>query len=217
MPTNKPTSDQPIAQTGVIGHKVETKYEDDGVTVIQPSTLANDAAENVPGHNPDSYPSDGRTRAEQNAVGKGANPSADIVTKNNTTIDPVFAEASPTADGRTIPLTVPASLPVNSPITEPSGHVHMVGEENAELAVQNAGVLKQAVTKPAKDENGALYSQVVTPAEIVYGDEAAALEADKVTAESVLTPVEVQMAPKSNTTFAPNVAPQDVVKTSPKK
>lgn len=246
MPTNKVTSDFPIAQGAVMGNKVETKYEDDGVTIVQPSTLANDAAEAGPGFNPDFFPSDGRSIEEQQEIGKGANPSADVVTKNTTTIDPVFMEPSPTADGRVVPKTVPASLPLNAPVSDPSGQVHHVGDEVHDTRADDRyaatnGTLKQAVTKPGKDANGALVSEVVTPAEIVYGDEAAKLEADKAneaTASEVKAAVKADkapakddrstsvpaegtpepvVAPQVNETFAPNVAPlQDVAKSTKK-
>lgn len=116
----------PINHSPVIGAKVETVVDKDGF-VVPPSTLANQAAEGDKGHNPDYFPSQGGSMESQNAVGKGANPSADVVTKNDTTIDPVRREPSPTADGDTVPTTVPASLPANAPITEPSGEVHKPG------------------------------------------------------------------------------------------
>lgn len=126
----------PISNSPVIGGTVEPKFDADGF-VIAPSTLANDAAEAEPGHNPDYFASTGGTAESQNAVGKGANPSADVVTKNDTTIDPIFIEPSPTADGETVPLTVPASLPVDAPITEPDGEVHVVGAPLYDASADN--------------------------------------------------------------------------------
>jgi hypothetical protein len=110
-------SNTPISNSPVTGYKVDTVFDKEGF-VVAPSTLANQTAEDNKGHNPDFFESNGQTMEEQNAVGKGANPSADVVTKNDTTIDPVRDEPSPTADGNTVPFEVPASLPANAPITE---------------------------------------------------------------------------------------------------
>lgn len=126
MPNKDNKHDTPIVNSPIMGQKVEPKLDKDGY-VIAPSTLANEVAEDNRGHNPDYFPSMGGTQESQNAVGKGANPSADVSTKNDTTVDPVFIEVSPTADGDTVPYTVPASLPVNTPITEPNGEVHKPG------------------------------------------------------------------------------------------
>jgi hypothetical protein len=171
MATKPKYLSNPINHSEPIGHKVETVFDDDGYTVA-PSTLANQAAEEDKGHNPDYFPSMGGTQESQNAVGKGANPSADVATKNDTTIDPVFIEPSPTADGDTVPLTVPASLPVNAPITEPNGEVHKAGE-TPKSATATDGKLVQGKTKPGAGLDGKISpSEIVEPAKIVGGDAA---------------------------------------------
>lgn len=123
-------SNTPISNSPVIGYKVDTVLDKEGF-VVTPSTLANQTAEDNKGHNPDFFKSTGETAEEQNAVGKGANPSADVVTKNDTTIDPVRGEESPTADGETVPFDVPASLPANAPITESTGKVRRKKSDGA--------------------------------------------------------------------------------------
>lgn len=164
--TKKDDKDSPIVHSPVMGYRVETRTDKNG-NVIQPSTIANDAAEAEPGRNVDYFESSGRTMEEQNAVGKGVNPSADVVTKNVTTIDPVFIEPSPLADGRVVPETVPASLPVNSPITEPSGDVHKVGQEPSSPNA-NDGKLVPGETIPGAGLDGKIDpAEIVKPAKIV--------------------------------------------------
>lgn len=132
------TTDKPIVNSPVVGGKVETVFDKDGVTPVSPSTLANQVAEGNKGHNPDYFPSTGGTQESQNAVGKGANPSADIVTKNDTTIDPVHGKDPATNDGETTVDSVPAVLPANAPLTEPDGTVHKPGVEPAQAPVKAA-------------------------------------------------------------------------------
>ena len=119
-------STSPLNHSAPLGAKAVTVYEEDGVTPIPFSTLANQAADENVGHNPDFRPSSGRSREEDNLIGKGANPSADVVTKNHTTIDPVHGEASPAVDGETVVESVPAVLPEGSVVTEPSVEVKVV-------------------------------------------------------------------------------------------
>jgi hypothetical protein len=143
-------STSPLNHSPVIGGKVETQFEDDGVTPIPFSTLANQASEDNHGNNPDFRPSTGRSREEENAIGKGANPSADVVTKNHTTIDPVHGEPSPAVDGETIVESVPAVLPAGSLITEADGEVHEAGETpKSERRAKRGKVVEQTEPVPA--------------------------------------------------------------------
>lgn len=171
----------PITPSAVIG--VKAKQFDDKGEQISYSTLANEVSEETKGRNPDFFESDGKSVEEQQEVGKGANPTADIVTKNVTTIDAVFREPSPVADGVTLLADVPASLPLNAPIAGPTGKEHLIGKDRENGTTQKYvdGVLKPAETVKAKIVDGEPEAGTVVTkqAEVVYGAEAAKLTAEK--------------------------------------
>jgi hypothetical protein len=86
-----------------------------------PSSRANKPGEFKDGHNPDFFPSSASSKDDGNQIGKGANPSADVVTKNHTTIDPVHGETPETNDDVTTVDSVPAVLPEGAYVADADG------------------------------------------------------------------------------------------------
>lgn len=142
-------STSPINHAAPIGQKYVQQFDTEG-NMLSPSTLASEPQENT-GFNPDFRPSSGRSREEENAIGKGANPSADVVTKNHTTIDPVHGEPSPAVDGETIVDSVPAVLPEGAVITEPSGEVHVAGVAPKSDFVEQTEPVPAVMRKPIEE------------------------------------------------------------------
>lgn len=172
----------PILRAPLLGQKAEAVYEDDGVTVKPQSSLANEPGEfEQENRNPDYFPSTGEKIEDSDKVGKGANPAADVVTKNNTTVDPVFIEPSPTADGETVPLTAPASLPEGTQLYAPSGEEYQVGEQPEGYHSKDT-VLVHGKNNAEALRDGDAENVVIEPAKVVPADEAPT-EEEKVEAD----------------------------------